>query len=157
MPPSFFLAVNLPLFWVGAPLAALLSRRHPLLGLTFYGVVFTNALVHIAPFLAGQGYSPGTLTAIVLFLPVSAWVTYACFGKGKLSYKALTLLVADGVILHIILIGSMFLFINGVIDGTSLVTVQVLNAVLFLLIAWLGEKWRGGILIRQVGPATSAQ
>lgn len=149
MPPAFFLAVNLPLFWVGAPLAALLSRRHPLFGLTFYGVVFTNGLVHVLPLLAGRGYGPGTLTAALLFLPISAWVAYACFGKGRLSYKALAVLVADGVLLHAILMGSMFLFIHGAFNGSTLVTIQILNAILFLAIPWFGGKWLGDEVFRR--------
>jgi hypothetical protein len=150
LPPAFFLAVNIPLFWIGAPIAALLSQRHPLVGLTFYSVIFTNALVHLAPLLAGVGYTPGTLTAAVLFLPVSVWVAHTCFGKGRLSYKAMALCVADGVILHLILMGSMQLFIRGMIDSAALIGIQVANAVLFLLIPWLGEKWRGGVLVGSV-------
>lgn len=149
LPPAFFLAVNIPLFWIGAPIAALLSRRHSLVGLTFYSVIFTNALVHVAPTLAGVGYGPGTLTAVILFLPVSFWVAYACFGKGQLSYKAMALLVADGVILHVILMGSIQLFIRGMIDDRALVSIQLANAVLFVLIPWFGEKWRNGLLTQR--------
>jgi hypothetical protein len=150
LPPAFFLAVNIPLFWIGAPIAALVSRRHPLVGLAFFSVIFTNALVHLVPLLAGVGYGPGTLTAAVLFLPISAWVAHACFGAGRLSYKAMALLVADGVILHIILMGSIQLFIRGMISSAALVWIQVANAVAFLLIPWLGEKWRDGVLTRPV-------
>jgi hypothetical protein len=150
LPPAFFLAVNIPLFWIGAPIAALLSRKHPLVGLTFYSVIFTNALVHLAPLLAGVGYGPGTLTAAVLFLPVSAWVAHACFGEGRLSYKAMAVLVADGVVLHVILMGSIQLFVRGMIDSAALVWIQLANAVLFLLIPWLAEKWRDGALINPV-------
>jgi Protein of unknown function with HXXEE motif len=157
LPPSFFLAVNIPLFWFGAPLAALMSRRHPLVGLTFYSVIFTNALVHLAPLLVGVGYTPGTLTAAVLFLPVSAWVAHACFGKGRLSYKAMALLVANGVLLHAILMGSMQLFTRGIISSAILASIQVANAVVFLLIPWLGEKWRSGILGRQDGPVSASR
>jgi Protein of unknown function with HXXEE motif len=149
LPPAFFLAVNIPLFWIGAPIAALMSRRHPLVGLTFYGVIFTNALVHLAPLLVGVGYGPGTLTAAVLFLPVSAWVARACFGTGRLGYNAMALLVADGVILHFILMGSMQLFIRGMINSGVLVWIQVVNAALFLLIPWFGEKWRNGVLAKE--------
>ena len=149
LPPAFYLAVNISLLWIGAPIAALLSRRHPLVGLTFYGLIFTNGLVHVAPLAAGVGYGPGTLSAVILFFPVSAWVAHACFGKGRLSYKAMALLVANGVILHAILMGSMRLFLRGIIDSAVLVWFQVANAVLFLLIPWLGEKWRGGALVRQ--------
>lgn len=153
LPPAFFLAVNIPLFWLAAPIAALASRRHPLVGLAVYSVIFTNALVHVAPLLTGVGYTPGTLTAAVLFLPVSAWVAHACFGKGLLSYKAMALLIANGVILHAILMGSIQLFTRDLIDSATLVWIQLANAFLFLLIPWLGEKWRNGALLGQVRPS----
>ena len=148
VPPAFFLAVNLPLFWIVAPLAALLARRHPLVGLGIYGVIFINALVHIAPMLTGAGYNPGALSAIVIFLPLSLWVAHSCFGKGGLSYKALALLAASGVALHVVLMGSMKLFIAGMITAPVLILAQVANAGLVLLILWLGEKWRGGAMLR---------
>jgi hypothetical protein len=148
IPPTFFLAVNLPLFWVGAPIAALMSRRHPLVGLSFYGVIFINGLAHIGA-LARIGYNPGAFTAAVLFMPISIWIARVCFGKGALSYAGLLLIVADGAILHVILIGSIILFLRGVIGPSVLTTIQVLNAVLFVRIAWWGEKWRGGELNAQ--------
>ena len=144
------MSVNIPLIWVIAPLAALLSRRHPLVGLAFYGVIFVNLFFHILPLLAGAGFGPGTLTAIVLFVPVSAWIIHACFGAGRLSYTALAIIFFNGVIFHIILTGPLMLFINGNIGGAALVGTQFANAVLFLLIPWVGENWRGGVLIRPV-------
>jgi len=65
-----------------------------------------------------------------------------------LSYKALALLFFNGVILHIVLTGPLFLFIDGKIGSATLVATQLANAVPFLLIPWLGEKWRDGVLIR---------
>ena len=149
IPPSYFLSVNIPLIWIGAPIAALLSCRHPIVGLSFYGLIFVNLFFHIMPpLVAGAGFGPGTLTAIVLFVPVSAWIIHACFGTGRLSYKGLALIFFNGVILHIVLTGPLFLFIDGKIGGATLVATQLANAVLFLLIPWLGEKWRDGVLIR---------
>src|SRR5215467_11033896 len=113
IPAAFFLAVNVSLFWVAAPISALVSRRQSLVGLAIYGVVFVNGLFHVIPLLLGMGYSPGTLTAAVIFLPLSAWVARACLGKGNLGYKAMALLVANGLFLHAILIGSVFLFLSG--------------------------------------------
>ena len=151
IPPAFYLAVNIPLFWVAAPLGALLSRRHPLVGLAIYSVIFTNGLVHLVPLVLGAGYGPGTLTAALLFLPLSAWVAHTCFGKGRLSYKAMGLLIANGVLLHVVLIGSMLLFIGGRIGATMLVLLQIINAGLLLLIPWVEERYlvpsalRGGV------------
>jgi hypothetical protein len=60
IPPLFFTAVNVPMFWLVGPLAALLSPRHPLIGLTLYGVISVNAIVHVVSGLAtGAFYNPG--------------------------------------------------------------------------------------------------
>lgn len=147
IPSLFFLAVNLPLLWVAAPLAAVLSRRHALVGLSLYGVMFVNALAHLGAW-ARFGYNPGALTALVLFLPISIWVARACFGERGLPYSALLLLVADGVILHIILIGSILLFLHGKLSSPALLAAQIGNAALFLLMGWLAERWRNGALAR---------
>src|SRR5207248_7152868 len=74
VPPAFFLAVNISLIWIAAPIAALLSRRHPLIGFIFYGLLVTNGLTHVVPMLVGRGYSPGTLSALLLFLPSFVWL-----------------------------------------------------------------------------------
>jgi hypothetical protein len=65
-------------------------------------------------------------------------------------YKAMALLIFNGVSLHVIMMGSTFMFINGVISSTALVLLQFVNVGLVLLIPWLGEKWRGGVLARPV-------
>ena len=95
-------------------------------------VAFHLALAVIMPLLAGAGFGPGTLTAIVLFVPVSAWIIHACFGTGRLSYKGLALIFFNGVVFHIILTGPLMLFINGEIGSAALVATQLANAVLFL-------------------------
>jgi hypothetical protein len=141
IPAAFYLAVNISLFWVAAPIAALLSRRHPLVGLTIYSVVFTNALIHLVPMAVGVGYTPGALTAAIVFIPLSIWVAHVNFGPGRFSYKAMALLVANGVILHAILVGSIFLFLADAISGTTLVCLQIVNAALLLINPWLEEKW----------------
>jgi hypothetical protein len=143
----FFLAVNLPLFWVGAPIAAFIGRRHPILGLSLYGIIFVNALTHIGSALH-SGYNPGVLTSIVLFLPISFWVARVCFGKQGLPYATLAFIVADGMLLHAVLMGSTILFLHADIGPSLLPAIQILNAVLFFLLAWLAEGWDKGNLVR---------
>lgn len=127
----------------------MLSRGHPLVGLALYSVIFTNGLVHVlAALLTGQPYNPGLLTAVVLFLPLSAWVAYTCFGGNGLSYRAMAFLIVLGVVLHVILAGPLMLAVRGVISNTLAVWLQILNAALLLLITWLGGRWRGGTLLR---------
>jgi hypothetical protein len=141
VPPAFYLAVNIPLFWVIAPIGALLSRRYPLAGLAIYGIIIINSLIHMMPILKGDGYGPGTLTAIIIFLPLAVWVGYACFGKGKLSYNALIFLIILGIFLHAILMGSMVSFLKEKINSLVLVVIQIINAILLLTITLVTEKW----------------
>lgn len=150
IPPLYFIAVNVTAFWVAAPIAAVLSRRHPLVGLTIYGIIFINILFHVMPLLFGVGYGAGTLTALVVFIPLSIWVIRACFGAGRMSYGALAVLVAGGIVMHAILTLPMFLFVNGSIGSTPMVLAQVVNPFVLMGILWLGERWRGGILISPV-------
>jgi hypothetical protein len=146
--PSFFLAVNIPLFWVVGPIAALFSRRHPLIGLSLYSVISINALIHVLTAVRTASYNPGLLTAVLLFLPVAVWVGHACFGRNGMSYKAMALLIVWGIGLHAILAVPMLLFARGSISNTALVWPQILNAPLLLLVMWLAERWRGGALLR---------
>ena len=48
IPLSFYPVVNIALMWFGAPLAAYLCRRNVLIGLSFWGLLFANGLVHTA-------------------------------------------------------------------------------------------------------------
>jgi hypothetical protein len=146
IPPAFYLAVNISLFWFVGPIAAILSPRHRLVGLALYSVISINGLVHIVAAIAtGQPYNPGLLTAVLLFLPLTVWVGSTCFGKDRLSYKAMAWLVGCGILLHVVLIAPLFLFINGRIGASALVVSQVANAGLLLLLAWLGERRWGGV------------
>jgi hypothetical protein len=140
VPPSFFLAVNISLIWIAAPLAALLSRRHPLVGFVFYGLLVTNGLTHLAPALLGRGYNPGLLTAITLFLPGFLWVASTQFGPARISYIGLAVIVATGVLVHLVLMASVLSFLHGMIGSAVLVFCQILNAVLFLVVPWIAER-----------------
>ncbi len=140
VPPAFFLAVNLSLIWVAGPIAALLVRRHPLVGLVFYGVIGVNGMTHVVPLLLGRGYNPGFLTGLLLFIPLTIWTARTQFGPGRLPYKGFAALVATGVLVHVVLMGSVLLFLNGAIGGETLVAIQVLNSALFLAIPWLAER-----------------
>lgn len=151
IPTLFFLAVNLPLFWIGAPIAAFMSRRHPILGLSVYGVIFVNALMHLGSGIR-SGYNPGALTALILFLPCSFWVAKVCFGKQGLPRRAIAFIVADGVMLHVVLMGSTILFLHSVIGPSLLTAIQVLNAVWFFLLARIAEKWANGKYVHSAVP-----
>lgn len=145
IPLVFFLAVNVTAFWVAAPVAALLSRRHPLVGLSVYSIIIINALVHMAAALGGN-FGGGFFTSL-LFAALAVWIVRACFGPGRMSYGALALLVAGGIISHIVLAAPLLLFLNLGMSTTVVVLLQLANPFLLMLILWLGERWRDGELI----------
>ena len=150
VPPGFFTAVNVPMFWVAAPVAALLSRRHPLVGLAIYGVMIVNVVAHvIGGIVAGTIYNPGWLSAILLFLPLTIWMVHTLFGRGRFRYGAWAFLVGWGAVLHLVLAGSVVPLMKGLISTPMpAIVVQVVNAGLLIVIPWLAERWRGGFLIR---------
>ena len=87
IPLSFYPVVNIALMWFGAPLAAYLFRRNVLIGLSFWGLLFANGLVHTAGGVAAGAYNTGLWSAVFLFVPLSLWVIYACAIRGPYSGK----------------------------------------------------------------------
>jgi len=158
IPPLYFVAVNVTAFWVAFPIASLLSRRHPLVGLSVYSIIMVNIIFHVLP-LAILGYNAGALTAVVIFVPLSIWIIRTCFGPGRMSYGALAFLIGSGIIFHVLLAGPLQLLIRGMMDATPIILLQVANPFLLMLILWLGEKWNRGALVRplkQCGKASAA-
>jgi len=125
IPPAFYLAVNIVLVWIAAPVAGLLSRRFPLAGMALWGVIAVNALVHIAPAIATQRYDPGLLTAAVIFVPLTVLAGVALIGRsGPYRVPAAIVLLAAGVFMHAVLGGGLGLFLAGVIPAWLLVAAQ---------------------------------
>jgi hypothetical protein len=82
IPAPFYLAVNLPLFWVGAPAAAIMSRPHPILGLSVYGVIFVNALTHLGAFVRAVIIPAYSRRSSSSFPPRFGWPESALEGVG---------------------------------------------------------------------------
>lgn len=141
----FFLAVNITAFWVAAPIAALLSNRHPLVGLSVYSIIIINAPIHMVAALGGN-FGGGFFTSL-LFAALAAWMIRACFGPGRMSYGALALLVAGGIVVHVVLAAPLLLLLNFGLSPAVVVLLQLANPFLLMLILWLGERWRNGALV----------
>lgn len=141
IPPAFYLFVNIPLVWIAGPLAAALVTRIGLAALTLWGVIGVNAVVHIAPAIALREYDPGLVTAIVLFLPLSAMTAVAVMGRqGRYRRAAGLVLLLAGALLHVVLAGSAVLFLRGAIPEWLVLAVQPAALVLGYLIVRVGER-----------------
>jgi uncharacterized protein with HXXEE motif len=153
IPPLFYLAVNTPLIWIVAPICALMSRRHPLVGLSFYGLFLANGLVHFVPLFTGSGYGAGLLTAATLFLPLFAWMTRALFVSRQMKWSGLAIVVATGFIMHAILIVTLLAFVRGSLSASVLAVLQVVNSTLFVFLPLMGEMLTGVKIAARTGSA----
>ncbi|MEU1736024.1 HXXEE domain-containing protein [Streptosporangium sp. NPDC020145] len=150
IPTEFYLFVNIGLVWVVAVICALLAGKYVMMGFAFYSIVIVNCFVHIVPALATGTYNPGLLTAVVMFLPASAWMigVFLKHQDPPLGKWRLLGIVGIGVAAHGALLLTINLFLNDVISGPVLDLLQLLNAGLVLLV--------GALLQRSLPPAHAA-
>ena len=87
------LPVDWPIFYVVNALvvvlgiiAAEIGWRLPALSLAFPALMLINAVFfHILPFIVTKKFSPGLISAVVLFLPIGIWLFYGANRDGVLS------------------------------------------------------------------------
>ncbi|HKV13635.1 MAG TPA: HXXEE domain-containing protein [Reyranella sp.] len=137
LPPSVITAVNVPAVWLLGPGAALLGRRWPLVALSFFSIPSVNFIGHVASAVEQGAYNPGTLTAIVLFLPLSLWAFHVAIVDCRLGWRAIVATVVAGMVLHGVLMASLFAFLAGRIGVTVLDAIQAINPVFAPLIVLL--------------------
>ena len=67
---------------------ALVGWRNPAVSLIFPAFMVVNAILfHIVPVLVTRVFSPGVITAVVLFLPVTAWTYWGAWTDGVLHAR----------------------------------------------------------------------
>jgi hypothetical protein len=140
IPHEFYLYVNLPLVWVIGLINSRFSLRNPLVGLGLYSIVISNGMAHILIFLLRGRYNPGLFTAVVVFLPSFFWMCRVCFGKARIPGTGIGILVATGILVHGVLISSIFAFIGNRITGGLLDTIQLVNSTFIFFIPFLGSR-----------------
>jgi hypothetical protein len=66
--------------------AAQVGWRLPAIALAFPALMLINAVFfHIAPFIVTRKFSPGLVTAVLLFLPLGGWLFYGAQADGVLT------------------------------------------------------------------------
>lgn len=124
-PRAFFPVVNITLAWVAAPLAGLFARKNPMVGVSLYGIILANGLLHFVGLIAQGGLfamlsdlangvavakNSGVITGTLIFIPLSIWVAYVGVSQKFLSKKQLLLAYLAGLIGHILLVVAYFVF-----------------------------------------------
>lgn len=106
IPLAFFPYVNIALTWITLPIAASMSTKNPVVGLSGIGFVLINGLTHLASCVVGGTdpiESPGSVTGIFVFIPLFIWVVYICMKEKLLPKKGLGIAIGSGAITHILL------------------------------------------------------
>jgi len=82
--------VNLGIAWVSAPLAVWLAPRNLVIGLSWYGLLIFNGMLHVVATIAtGAAGAGGVLTGSLLFIPAFFWMIYVVLKCHAMSGTAL--------------------------------------------------------------------
>ncbi len=136
IPEAFLTAVNLAVVWAAGLLAALWGRKRPLLIPATYGILFINGVTHISPAILRQRYNPGVLTAVILFFPLGVWVVRTSMRTPGVGVPGVIRLFAAGGLVHLVLMGSLALFVHGRLSVDALLAINVLNAAVPCVVAF---------------------
>jgi len=121
IPVAFITAVNVAAVWV-------------VIGLSFFAIPATNLFAHAVPAIASQGYNPGLVTALTLFLPLSLLAFAAAITRYHLGVRAVLAALFAGTVVHALLMGSLLSYVNGRFGLDTLLLVQVANPLLSALL-----------------------
>ena len=141
IPLAFYPVVNIALMWFGAPLAAYFFRRNVLIGLSFWGLLFANGLVHTLGGVTEGTYNTGLVTAVVLFVPFSVWVLCVSAIRGPYSGKVVGVAYAAGALTHVLLFMGYGLFKAGVIGNAGLLVYAAVIGFTPIILAVLGGRF----------------
>ncbi|MEM6532964.1 MAG: HXXEE domain-containing protein [Myxococcota bacterium] len=124
---GFIFAVNPGTCWIAFGIALAARRLRPEFAIAAWGIPAVNFFSHIGSALSSGAYNSGTLTCLVLFLPGVVWLLVVLFRADWSKGRSIALVFVSGVVLHVVLIGSLVAALAGVIGSGTLYAVNVLN------------------------------
>lgn len=134
IPLLFFPIINIMATWIAFPLAAAISKKRPVIGLSTLGFVLVNGLTHLGALINGGNFMGGA-TGIFVFLPLFIWTVYACSKYSILPKRGLAIAAASGIIGHI---GLFAIYIFNKFFGTMVSAPWMfIVAFLSMIVAWI--------------------
>lgn len=138
---AFIFAVNVGSVWIALGAGALGGTRRALIGAAGLGIPTVNAVVHVVPALRTGAYNPGLITALALFVPYCVWTLRELVRQGLLRRGQLGLVVLSGVLVHVVLLGSLLAHGRGDLTEPALVGIQLVNGLIPIAIgAWASRR-----------------
>lgn len=138
---ELFAVVNITAFWFVCPIATFRAKRYPLTGMAIFGIMSVNGLIHLLAVLSGKGWSAGNFTGVVFFIPLSSLAFYVYSRHRNGWWKGLAVLLACGILTHLILAASFLLYLYHLISYSFAIWIAGLNAFVFLAIIFIKEKF----------------
>ena len=138
--PAFIFAVNAVGCQIAFVLALVFRKRRPLVAACAWGIPIVNAVTHVGSAIARWAYNPGVLTSVVLFAPMGAWMLYTALKAGVLTRNQIPRIVATGVAVHVVLLGSLLLHAHGWLSEEGLLAVNAANGLWPLVFGSVGVK-----------------
>ncbi|MCC8015450.1 MAG: HXXEE domain-containing protein [Eubacterium sp.] len=139
-PAAFYTAVNVGAVWFASTfLAKNAGKNHPVISMSMMGLLLTNALSHLIPLFTGT-YTAGVFIGIVVFIPASIWFYYVLVIKGEFSGYTLAASLIVPFIIQSVLMMSILLYRSSVLGDVGMVIIQIINAALFVALAYGAEK-----------------
>ena len=80
--------------------ASMIGFSHPLLSYIFVGLVATNAIIaHLATTIIKRCFSPGLISSLCLFIPLSVWAYHIAAKRGLLTTELLVISLVGGLVI----------------------------------------------------------
>lgn len=138
--PTFLFAVNALGCQAAFALSWMFRRKAPLIAACAWGIPLVNGVVHIIASFRGGAYNPGTLTSVLLFLPLSLWMLRTLLSSSAIEKRDVPRVIVSGVVTHAVLLGSLTLQQRGVLAVPVVLVTQVLNGFLPLVFGWKSQS-----------------
>ena len=138
VPLGFITAANITGVWVVGLLAALLTLRWPLIGVSVFAIPLVNLFIHAGSAIGSARYMPGLGSALVLLAPLCLWVMVTVARRPGEGLLVLGLLAISSLVVLAIMLGSLWGFVRGFIGPLGLVIIQIPNAGIPLAVMSLG-------------------
>jgi len=137
---SFIFAVNAVGCQITFALPLVFRHSRPLVAACAWGVALVNGVIHVASAIGPGAYNPGLLTSVVLFAPLCAWMLRTVVRSGAIKRRQVPRIVAAGVAMHGVLLGSLLLREHGWISHGALLAINSANGLLPIAFGMLGVK-----------------
>ncbi|AXA34353.1 HXXEE domain-containing protein [Francisella adeliensis] len=97
---STFYTANAAVMFISIS-SAMIGWHLPAFGLIIAALMLINGIFfHILPTIFQKNISPGVITSILLFLPISSWIYYGAYLDGVLSISTFTIsLILGGLLM----------------------------------------------------------